>query len=118
MYVLSLIVKIMSRQSAVTTRKHFFAYLDHDKQDELIKTVESLLIPGKGILGCQNICKYLSLYIPDSKINNDAENRNKFRQLLVTTKGLSKQETTCKNWLYSYLILLFFSKIYIRIYLR
>lgn len=80
----------MSRQSAVATQKHIFAYLDADKQDELLRTVKSLFVVGKGILGCQNISKYLSLYIPGTKIRNDAKNRNKFRQLLVTTRGLSK----------------------------
>lgn len=78
----------MSRQRAIATRRHLFSYIDTEQQNELLKIVQSLLVPGKGILGCHNISKYLFQYLPDSKIKNDKSNRNKFRQLLVTTKGL------------------------------
>lgn len=80
----------MSRSSTVITRRNFFAYLEPDKQDELIKTVDTLLVPGKGILGCQQVAKLFSQYIAGTSLKNNEETRRKFRSLIITTEGLCK----------------------------
>lgn len=80
----------MSRSSIVVTRRHFFAYLDPDKQDELLKIVNALIVPGKGILGCHQVAKLFSQYIAGTNLKNNEETRRKFRSLMITTKGLCK----------------------------
>lgn len=74
----------------IIQRRHFFSYLDLDKQAELLKTVDALVAPGKGILTCNVDAKTFAKRIEGTKIKNDEATRRKYCQLVVTTEGLCK----------------------------
>ncbi|KAG7303290.1 aldolase [Plutella xylostella] len=66
-----------------------FSYLDPRLQEELRRTAEEIVAPGKGILACDEGNDAIGKHLEGVGLKNTDENRRKYRQLLFTTKGLS-----------------------------
>jgi len=60
-------------------------YLTKVQEDELRKTAQAIVAPGKGILAADESTGTIGKRFTDIKLENTAENRRKYRQLLFTT---------------------------------
>jgi len=60
-------------------------FLTQKQQDELRKTAEAIVAPGKGILAADESTGTIGKRFADIKLENTPENRRKYRQLLFTT---------------------------------
>ncbi|XP_072934780.1 fructose-bisphosphate aldolase-like [Epargyreus clarus] len=62
----------------------YFSYLPSKLQDELKKTAEAIVAPGKGILAVDEANDGIGKLLAAVNLNNTEENRRRYRQLLFT----------------------------------
>lgn len=63
----------------------FFQYLSKDKQEELRKTAQAIVTPGKGILAADESTGTIGKRFEKIQVANEEENRRQYRQLLFST---------------------------------
>jgi len=60
-------------------------FLTKEQQDELRKTAQAIVMPGKGILAADESTGTMGKRLKNINVENTEENRRKYRQLLFTT---------------------------------
>ncbi|XP_041972177.1 fructose-bisphosphate aldolase-like [Aricia agestis] len=68
----------------------YFSYPDVSLQEELKRTAEAIVTPGKGILAVDETNDGIGKLLASVGLNNSDENRRKYRQLVFTTNNLSE----------------------------
>lgn len=63
----------------------FFQYLSKEKQEELRKTANAIVTPGKGILAADESTGTIGKRFEKIQVANEEENRRQYRQLLFST---------------------------------
>lgn len=64
--------------------------LAHSRQEELVKTVRTLLAPGKGILAADESVDTFQKRVEELGIKNTEENRRQYRQMLFTSQQIEQ----------------------------
>lgn len=63
---------------------------DTDYSGELIATANKICTPGKGILAADESPTSVAKKFDSLKVENNAENRRKYREMLITSPGIEE----------------------------
>jgi fructose-bisphosphate aldolase class I len=66
----------------------FQEFLTADQKAALVKTAKAIVAPGKGILAADESTGTIGKRLANIKLENNEDNRRKYRQLLFSTPGL------------------------------
>lgn len=64
--------------------------MQKDYSEELIATANKICTPGKGILAADESPTSVSKKFDALKVENNAENRRKYREMLITSPGIEQ----------------------------